>query len=83
MAAVEMEELPVEQGEPKRHLGYASKLFPLNALVTVIGRKGIYRVVSEPYIPDGYSYPHFDVESFGRRFRASVFTASPICLSSI
>ncbi len=63
-------------GDPahfRQGLSYARKMFPLNVLVKVLGRKGIYRVVSEPYIPPGYSYPHFDVEAFGERFCASVF----------
>jgi hypothetical protein len=62
-----------------RHLSYASKLFPLNTLVTLIGRDGIYLVVSGPYVPMGYSYPHFDVEACGERLRANVFSATRIC----
>jgi len=70
-----------EEVQSNRHLRYASKLFPRNAFVLVAGRQGIFRVVSEPYIPPGYSYPHFDVEALGERFCASVFTATRISIS--
>ena len=70
-----------EEFHSDRRLCYASKLFPRDAFVTVIGREGIYRIVSEPYIPVGYSYPHFDVEAFGKRICVSVFTASRIYVS--
>ncbi len=68
-----------EEIHSDRRLSYASKLFPLNSLVTVLGKEGIYRIVSAPYIPRGYSYPHFDVEAFGERFSANVFTTTRIC----
>ena len=64
----------------ERHLYYTGKMFPMNALVKVAGREGIYRVVSKPYIPRGYNYPHFDVETPGERFRANVFSATRIYL---
>ena len=64
--------------EVRPDLQYASRLFPMNAFVTIMGREGVYRVVSEPYIPPGYRYPHFDVESSGRKVRVSVFTATRI-----
>ena len=62
-----------DEEHSKQALSYARRLFPINVLVKVLGRKGIYRIVSEPYIPAGYSYPHFDVEALGERFCASVF----------
>ena len=64
---------PGDEVHSKQDLSYARKLFPINVLVKILGRKGIYRIASEPYIPPGYSYPHFDVEAFGERFCASVF----------
>jgi len=70
-----------EDVQSNRHLRYAGKMFPLNALVLVAGRQGVFRVVSGPYIPPGYSYPHFDVEAPGERFCASVFTATLIYFS--
>lgn len=60
------------------HLEYASRRFPLNALVMIIGRNGIYRVASKPYIPAGYSYPHFDAEASGETLSVSVFNATRI-----
>jgi hypothetical protein len=67
------------EARSSRYLCYATKLFPVNALVRVIGRTGIYRIVSEPYIPQGYSYPHFDVEARGKRLSVNVFSAIPFC----
>ena len=67
--------------QSSRHLRYARKMFPLNALVMIAGRQGIFRVVSEPYIPAGYAYPHFDVEAPGEKFCTSVFTATRIYFS--
>jgi hypothetical protein len=60
------------------HLSYATKRFPLNSLVTISGKSGIYRVVSKPYIPSGYSYPHFDVEALGETCSVSVFIATRV-----
>ncbi len=68
----------IEELHANRHLRYAGKLFPVNALVTLLGREGIFRIVSEPYILPGYTYPHFDVEAAGHRLSVSVITATRI-----